>query len=1484
MGGLVVVSLAAAFTALNLGGQAALWENAHWTLATGVMTLLGWLGWRSARGPTRRIRGLLTLGLLSYTIGQLLWDYQWALGLTAFPALSDVFYLGLAPCFTLALILAVHSRLSRLEVLATYLDNTTIFIALTTAILAWYGPRVAAPDSLTTTVLIAYPVVFLANAGAGLSAALATRARPAITGPYLLLVGLAASGMCWVVWNSMALEGVIPPGTLVGYGFSYAHILIGLGVAVWDDTPSDDRRFERWAGLLLRVSPLVAIPMAVSAMVWGRAQVTAFGEWIVAGASVVIALAVIRQSVLLWERDDLLRRKQAALQLAERELAERQRVEEALREAEVKYRVLVENMPAIVYLIQTDLSALSGYRSVYVSPQLETILGYKPEDFIADPNLWLAILHPEDREQAHAADLRHFETGEALLQEYRLIARDGRVVWFRDTATRIQDEAGGKTLSQGVLLDITEHKRAEAALRESQERLQLFFNQSLDGFFFSMLDEPKAWNDSIDKDSVVGYVLTQQRITEVNEAMAKQYGATRENLLGRTASDFFAHDLAQARRFRRQLFDAGRLHLDTEERTDNGLPIWIEGDYVCIYDERGRIAGMFGIQRDVTERKQAEAILQESQKRLQAFFNQSLDGFFFMMLESPRVWDDTVDKETVLDDILAHARYTDVNQAMLEQYGLTREKFLSRTSSDFFAHDPPQGRRLRRKLFDHGHLHLETYERKDDGTPVWFEGAYVCFYDEHKRITGFFGIQRDITDRKQAEAALREAEAKYRQLVERLPVVVYTSELSVNGAWPYVSPQIEDLLGFTPEEWMTDSGRWYRQVHSEDRDRQQALEEQAYARGEPLDSEYRMFTRTGHEIWVRDTAQFLPPKDGGPPIVQGVMLDITARKQAEEKLERQNQRLKALREIDTAILAADSVENIVGAALSHIRALIACRRASVALIDWPTNTAQIFDVRMLGETSIPKGTQVPVSLFQAMLQTLTENQAVLINDLAAMPNPPPLFQTGIKEGLRALCVLPLFSQSGLIGAFSMSSEIPGFFDEEKINLGHEVANQVAIAITQNRLVEALKHLNADLEQRVVELQQAESEIRAQGRYLTLLNDITRAAIDTPDFQSMLQTLANRMNELLGADGCYLTLWDEAQQRTIPAAAHGALSETYATLAPKPEEATMTASVMRAGHALVAEDVFNTPYLSPRIAAQFPTRSMLGLPLIANSEKLGAVLIAFNQPHHFTPDEIARGEQAAAQIALAVAKARLLEQVQRHAAELEQRVAERTAQLEAANKELEAFSYSVSHDLRAPLRAIESFSRLMQEQAAQLDADGQHYLRRVREATQRMGQLIEDLLRLSRITRAEVRRGPVSLSRLARIVAAELQHLHPERAVTCMITEDINAEGDEQLLRIVLENLLGNAWKFTVHQPQARIEFGRAEHERRPVYFVRDNGAGFDMVYSHRLFGAFQRLHSETEFPGSGVGLATVQRIIHRHGGRIWAEGAVNQGATFYFTL
>jgi light-regulated signal transduction histidine kinase (bacteriophytochrome) len=251
-------------------------------------------------------------------------------------------------------------------------------------------------------------------------------------------------------------------------------------------------------------------------------------------------------------------------------------------------------------------------------------------------------------------------------------------------------------------------------------------------------------------------------------------------------------------------------------------------------------------------------------------------------------------------------------------------------------------------------------------------------------------------------------------------------------------------------------------------------------------------------------------------------------------------------------------------------------------------------------------------------------------------------------------------------------------------------------------------------------------------------------------------------------------------------------------------------------------------------------------------------------------------------------AQLLEsqaQIRRMNSELEQRVADRTRQLETANRELESFAYAVSHDLRAPLRSLSGFSQILHDTALDsFDEKSRHYLERIHTSSARMSMLIDDLLSLSRISRSEMQRRPVDLSLLAAEAAASVRERYPDREVELSIAPNLHVDGDSRLLKIAMVNLLDNAWKYTAMTTSAKVTLDMQSNAQGPVYFVRDNGVGFDMAYAGKLFGPFQRLHTNEQFPGTGIGLVTVQRILARHGGRIWAEAALNQGATFYFTL
>ena len=296
---------------------------------------------------------------------------------------------------------------------------------------------------------------------------------------------------------------------------------------------------------------------------------------------------------------------------------------------------------------------------------------------------------------------------------------------------------------------------------------------------------------------------------------------------------------------------------------------------------------------------------------------------------------------------------------------------------------------------------------------------------------------------------------------------------------------------------------------------------------------------------------------------------------------------------------------------------------------------------------------------------------------------------------------------------------------------------------------------------------------------------------------------------------------------------------------------------------------------------------MAMPMIAGGELIGAISFG-GESGSFSAEQLSIAREVATQLAISVSQARLYNRVKRHAEELELRVAERTAELQAANKELDAFSYSVSHDLRAPLRAVDGYARMLEEDyASRLDAEGNRLLGVVRASSQQMGRLIDDLLAFSRLGRGELRTRALRLNDLVREVIDESRQDHDGRTIDFLVGDLGSAEADPALLKQALSNLVSNAIKFTRGKERAVIEIGtenKGDESTADTYYVKDNGAGFDMKYYGKLFGVFQRLHSHAEYPGTGVGLAIVQRVIHRHGGRVWADSTPGAGTAFYFTL
>ena len=730
-----------------------------------------------------------------------------------------------------------------------------------------------------------------------------------------------------------------------------------------------------------------------------------------------------------------------------------------------------------------------------------------------------------------------------------------------------------------------------------------------------------------------------------------------------------------------------------------------------------------------------------------------------------------------------------------------------------------------------GEPHSATVPYPGGGEPRgWIELSAFPVKNQAGEVVSVVEHVKDITERVKVKRALEETAAR-RESLERIinhsPAVVFLWRTTGRYPVEFVSDNVRQF-GYTPDDFYSGRLTYMDIVHPGDRGhfledarRYQDSEQDSY------EQHYRIVAADGSVHWVEDHAWLMRDEHGVVTHHQGIVLDVTRRHETEVALRQSDERYRNIIEaipVGIHIYRLDDDDHLV---------FVEGNPAADRIMEMDSRPL----VGMRIEKAFPGF--VHAGIIEAYRQVATQGISWYASQLGYQDR-----HVNVILEVHAFRILP--RELGL-----------AFLD---------ITRQKQVEREQRRLLETLRR-------RSTQLQTAAAASKAASTIL--------------DPEQLIIRAVHLIQERFGFYYVGLFLTDESGEYAVLRAGTGEAGRRMLEVGHRLRvgNTSMIGWCIAHGKARIALDVgeeairFDNPLLPE-------TRSEMALPLLSRGRKcIGALTVQSRAEAAFTEEDIAVLQSMADQLAIAIENASLHEEIRRYAAELEQRVAERTAELAAVNKELEAFAYSVSHDLRAPLRSMDGFSQaLLEDYGDVLDETGRDYLRRVRNASQRMGQLIDDLLTLSRVTRREMHFTRVDLTALARSVARELREMEPERKVEVVIQDGLLARGDPRLMTIVLENLLNNAWKFTGKREEARIEFGSTLVDGGEAYYVRDNGAGFDMAYADKLFGAFQRLHRATEFPGTGVGLATVQRIIHRHGGRVWAEGAVGQGATFYFTL
>jgi PAS domain S-box-containing protein len=721
------------------------------------------------------------------------------------------------------------------------------------------------------------------------------------------------------------------------------------------------------------------------------------------------------------------------------------------------------------------------------------------------------------------------------------------------------------------------------------------------------------------------------------------------------------------------------------------------------------------------------------------------------------------------------------------------------------------------------------------------DGKQICWYvrvvpefNANGEVVSALTIWSDITERKNAEFVLRQSEEALKEAQRLAHVgswhmdlatnqVVWSEELyKIYGFDPALPPPLytESMKLFTPESWERLSTSIARATET----------------GIPYELELEMVPKEGGNGWMWARGELVRDERGVPVRVRGVVMDITRRKLDEQALHRLNRELRAISNCNETLMRAEDEQSLLDA-ICHI----VCDEAGyrMAWVGYPENDAAK-TVRPVAWAGVEEGYLAQASITWADTErgrgpsgiAIRSGKSACFHDFSTDPNAAPWRDAALQRGYRSSISMPLKDEGArTFGILTIYSSEPNAFTPEEIRLLEELAGDMAFGIMV---------LRARIERKC-----AEESLRLMNERYALSTRAARLGVWDWDLQRNELVWDDRMYELYGV------------KREDFAGAYEAWLQGI-----HPDDRAASDEISK--QAQRGEREYDTEF---RVV--WPDGSIHYLKaygqFVKDAEGKPVRMTGVN----YDITELKEAEHKVTELNR----------------DLERRVDERTAQLEAANKELEAFSYSVSHDLRTPLRAIDGFSHiLLEDYAGKLDDEGKRLLNVVRNSTSRMGQLIDDILQFSRSGRLEMTLSEIDMKQLAQEVYAELQPSAADSKLQLEIESIPPARGDRSMMRQVLVNLLSNSIKFSRTSEIPKVLVGASVNEDETIYFVKDNGVGFDMRYVDKLFGVFQRLHSVNEFEGTGIGLAIVKRIVNRHGGRVWAEGKVNEGATIYFAL
>lgn len=1158
------------------------------------------------------------------------------------------------------------------------------------------------------------------------------------------------------------------------------------------------------------------------------------------------------------------------------------------------------------------------------SPLHEILWGYEPGTPQRTYQDWADRVHPHDVSRIEKTIQAARIQQEDFKAEYRIIWPDGSLHWI-SAMGRFIFEHNQPIRMIGLVFDVSDRKATEEALQ-----IQRDFNQLIAEITSRFVDlHPEDLDIEIDRTlQLIGEMTRVETsyLFQYNESTCVasmthewcQPGCFRQMPLAQSIPSWDLFPWSTAKLMQRQVIHVPNVaNLPNEAALDQAN--WQQHNLTSILmiplvqasavtgaigfasfsqaidwdDETIRLLQVMGQTiANAQERTHAEQQLYESAERLRLALAAANQGLYDLNLQTGEA---VVSPEYATMLGYDPATFQETNAAWIERLHPDDQASIKALYHAYIAGNLPQ-------------YQVEFRQRTQAGDYKWILAlGKIVAWDDAGNPLRMLGTHTDISDRKQAEAERFETE----KLRLELSLLESILDIILAGYWDwdipnhheYLSPGLKRMLGYEDDELPNLPETWQTLIFAEDLPGVlDCLRRHIQSHGAvPYYNEVRYHHKAGSTVWVICSGQVIDWDANGNPLrMIGCHVDITTRKQSEDALRLSEERLQLALEAagdglwDWNVTTGDLYLSpqwltMLGFRPGELPAHVSVWESLVHPDDRSGTMERLY--AHFQDASIPYRFDYRVQTKTGGYRWIANYGKVVVRDGQGRPqrmigtHRDVTASKQVEEQLRKSDAhLKAAQRIGKLGSweFDLRTEQITWSDEvyrifgRDLNAGppsfeelqqyvhpndrgsHQLTIQTAIETQQTYEIEfricrhdgTLRHLQArgepiaDATGHLIQLvgtvldisdrKQAEQELRNLSGRLTLA--VRSAAMGIWDWNvtENILTWDDRMYELYGLNPTQFTGVYDAWANVL-----------------HPDDRFMVERAIQ--QALAGEQDYE-----PEFRVVHPDGTIRFIKAYAlvqrNDQGSPQRMIGINF-------DISDRKQAESQLL------------------------QTTAQLAASNRELEAFAYSVSHDLRSPLRAIDGFSKaLLEDYGDQIGVEGQDYFDRIRRNVNRMGTLIDDLLRLSRVSRSEMRYDAVNLSALVQEQINELQISEPERQVTCVITPDIIVAADAALMRIVISNLIQNAWKFTSHHATAQIEFGVMQIEGQPTYFVRDDGAGFDMAYTKMLFGVFQRLHNTHEFPGTGIGLATVQRVIHRHGGQVWAQGAIEQGTTVYFTL